>query len=240
MLLGVLTPIAFAVHIGGGLVALVAGTVAILARKGGRIHRAAGAVFVAAMLAMGAFACYLAIVIPDQLANVFIAIFASYLIVTAWLTVRHGDGKAGLAEKLALPVALLLSAPFAIISFQLAAGLPLMFRSAVPLTGPVRIAIYVFTSVLAIGALGDAKVVFGGGISGAPRIARHLWRMCLGLALAYGSAFTNGFARLLPGPYHVPPAFFLPQFAPILLLVFWMVRVRFTRWFERSAVLAPA
>ena len=105
-----------------------------------------------------------------------------------------------------------------------------MFKSAVPFKGPVLIAIYGFTSVLAIAAIGDAKIVIAGGISGAPRIARHLWRMCVGLTLAAGSAFTNGFARLLPGPYHVPPLFFFPQFLPLGLLIFWMIRVRFTRW----------
>jgi hypothetical protein len=52
--------------------------------------------------------------------------------------------------------------------------------------------------------------------------------MCLALTLATGSAFTNGFARLLPGPYHVPPAFFYPQFVPLILLCFWMIRVRLT------------
>ncbi len=81
-----------------------------------------------------------------------------------------------------------------------------------PLEGPVLIAIYSFTTVLAIAAIADVKVVLAGGITGAPRIARHLWRMCLGLTLATGSAFTNGFSRFLPGPHHVPPVFFLPQF----------------------------
>jgi len=38
----------------------------------------------------------------------------------------------------------------------------------------------------------------GDGIVGATRIARHLWRMCLGLTLAAGSAFTMG-ARFVPG-----------------------------------------
>src|SRR6266516_7016977 len=42
-------------------------------------------------------------------------------------------------------------------------------------------------------AIGDAKLVLAGGISGARRIGRHLWRMCLGITLAAGSAFTNGF-----------------------------------------------
>ncbi|MFZ2028907.1 MAG: DUF2306 domain-containing protein [Vitreimonas sp.] len=239
-MLSVLTPIAFAVHIGGGFVALVAGSVAILARKGGRVHRAAGTIFVASMLIMAVFAAILAVIIPDQLVNVFISIFTTYLVLTAWLTVRRRPGEAGLGEKVALPVALILCAPFALLSLQLATGMTPILRSAVPLTGAVRIAIFVFTTVLAIAVLGDAKVVFGGGVSGAPRIARHLWRMCLGLTLAFGSAFTNGFARLLPGLYHVPLAFFLPQFAPLLSLAFWLIRVRFTRWTNQSTVPATA
>jgi hypothetical protein len=91
----------------------------------------------------------------------------------------------------------------------------------------VLVAIYGFTLILVLAVLGDARVVLVGGLSGAARISRHLWRMCVGLTLAAGSGFTNGFARLLPGPYHVPAAFFLPQFLPLCLLVFWMIRVRF-------------
>jgi hypothetical protein len=60
--------------------------------------------------------------------------------------------------------------------------------------------------------------------------------MCVGLTLAAGSAFTNGLPRLLPGPMHVAPIYFLPQFLPLGLPVFWMIRVRFTRWSEREAV----
>jgi hypothetical protein len=108
-----------------------------------------------------------------------------------------------------------------------------LFTTAVPFKGPVLIAIYCFTAVLLIATLGDAKMVAAGGIAGAPRIARHLWRMCLGLTLAAGSGFTNGFARLLPGPYHVPTPFFLPQFVPMGFLIFWMIRVRCTAWRAR-------
>jgi len=41
----------------------------------------------------------------------------------------------------------------------------------------------------------------------------------------------------LPGPYHVPTVLFLPQFLPLGLLIFWMIRVRFTDWVKRDAVL---
>ena len=238
-MLHVLTTLAFVLHIGGGAVGLVSGTLAAFAPKGGRLHRAAGTVFVGAMTVMAAFAAVLGVVLPD-LVNLFIAVFVFYLVASAWMTVRRKEGAVGLAERILTVIALCLLAPFAILSFQLAAGLPPLFKSTVPLEGPVLIAIYSFTSVLAIAAIGDLKVVVAGGISGAPRIARHLWRMCLGLTLATGSAFTNGFARFLPGPYHVPPAFFLPQFLPLVLLIFWMIRVRFTGWLEhRAAMLRP-
>ncbi len=229
-----MTTFALIVHIVAGMVGLISGTVAAFARKGGRIHRRAGNLFFAGMTVMAIFAAYLAVAMPHQLVNAFISAFTFYMVATAWLTVRRPPSAIGLGEKIALVVAVVLSAPFVILSVQLAAGLPPLFKSAVPFKGPVLIAIYAFTSVLAIGAIGDAKVVFTRGISGAPRIARHLWRMCFGLTLAAGSAFTNGFARLLPGPYHVPPIFFLPQLLPIVLLVVWMIRLRFTGWFRQS------
>ena len=233
-LLHAFTLLPFILHIGGGSVGLVSGTVAAIATKGGRVHRAAGNVFFYSMLLMAVFAVFLGFVRPGQLVNVFIGIFAFYLVGTGWQTVQRPQGAIGGAEKFALIVGILLCAPFLILSFQLAAGLPTFFKSAVALKGPVLIAIYSFTSVLAIAAIGDAKVVITGGIAGVPRIARHLWRMCLGLTLAAGSAFTNGFARFLPGPYHVPPIFFFPQFLPLILLVFWMIRVRLTGWYKES------
>jgi uncharacterized membrane protein len=236
-LLHAITPLAFVLHIVGGAVGLLSGVIAVSARKGGHLHRTAGKVFVASMVVMAVSACYLAVVIPDQIVNVFISIFALYLILTAWLTVRRGDDAIGFPESVALLIGAGLCTPFAILSFQLATGLPPLFKSAVPFKGAVLIAIYGFTSVLAIAAIGDARLVFAGGISGVSRISRHLWRMCLGLTLALGSGFTNGLARLLPGPYHVPTAFFLPQFVPLGLIIFWLIRVRFTGWFKRNAVI---
>ncbi len=229
-----LTALAFVLHIGGGTVGLLSGTVAVIARKGGRVHRAAGNVFFWSMLVMAMFAIYLGFAMPGQLVNVFIGTFAFYLVATGWMTVKRPEGTTGFPEKLATAVALILLTPFAVLSFQLATGLPPFLKSTVAFEGPVLIAIYAFTAVLAIAALSDAKLVFTDGIAGVPRIARHLWRMCLGLTLATGSAFTNGLSRFLPGPYHVPPAFFFPQFLPLGVLIFWMIRVRLTNWYRND------
>ena len=47
---------------------------------------------------------------------------------------------------------------------------------------------YVFAVVALIAAASDFSMIHRGGLAGAPRIARHLWRMCLALFIAWGSA----------------------------------------------------
>jgi uncharacterized membrane protein len=224
------TIVGYLLHIGGGMLGLVAGTIAVIARKGGALHHRAGRIFVGAMLVMAVFADYLAVTEPDQRVNLFIGTFTIYLVVTAWMAVRRRARTSGAADKIALVVSVCLLAPFAILSAQLATGLPPLFDSAVPFTGVVLVAIYALTTVLTLAVIGDARVVVCGGVAGRTRIARHLWRMCVALTLAFGSGFTNGFARLLPGPYHVPRAFFYPQLVPLGVLVCWLIRLRFTAW----------
>jgi hypothetical protein len=183
---------------------------------------------------MTVFAGYLAVVRPGQIINLFIAAFALYLVTTSCMTARRREPAAPrLSDKLALAVSATLCAPFALVMFQAVSGVR-VFKTAFAIDGPILIALVSFASVIAIAAIGDARVVFGAPLMGAPRIARHLWRMCVGLTLATGSAFTNGFARLLPGPYHVPAIFFFPQFLPLLVLVFWMIRLFFTDWIKRA------
>jgi uncharacterized membrane protein len=143
-----LMDIGYFIHIAGGFVGLVSGTVALLAAKGRRVHRVAGNVFFVSMFLMAAFAIVLAVVIPHQLINVFIGTFAIYFVGTAWLTVRRKPGATGTWEKLAVLVAICLCAPFVILAFQLASGLPPLITSKVPLKGPVLIALYSFTSIL--------------------------------------------------------------------------------------------
>jgi uncharacterized membrane protein len=231
------TKLALIVHVIAGTVALFAGIVAMSSRKGARAHRVAGTAFVVSMLVMASFADYLAVAIPEQIPNLFIGTFTIYLVATAWMTVRRQERSVGVAEKIALVVILCLCVPFAILSFQLATGLEPSFKSAVPLEGPVRVAIYSFTFLVAMAAIGDARLVLDQGITGARRIERHLWRMCAGLTFATGSAFTNGLPRLLPKTVHVPLFFlFVPQLLSLVLLIFWMIRVRFTSWYRDLAL----
>jgi uncharacterized membrane protein len=233
-----ITSLAYALHIGGGTLGFASGAVALSVEKGGRLHRLSGTVFFFSMVVMAVSAIYLAVVVPDQIVNVFIGTFALYLIATSWLTVWRKGGTAGLAEKVAMVVAFILWAPFAILAFQLATGMEPVFKSAVPFKGPVLVAIYLFTTVLAIAAISDARLVWAGGISGAPRIARHLWRMCLAFTMAAGSFTTNALPKIIPAINHLPLLVrFTPQLALLALLLFWLARVRLTGWYRRNAII---
>ena len=110
------------------------------------------------------------------------------------------------------------------------------FASAVPFKGPVLIAVFVFTGMIAIAVISDIKVAVAGGIRGAPRIARHLWRMCLAFTMAAGSFFTNALPKVLPAMHKLPLlVIFAPQFFLLGVLVFWMIRVRLTGWYAQGS-----
>ena len=118
-----LTILAYMIHIVAGATSLVSGTVAAFALKGGPLHRKAGKIFVVSMIIMALFATYLAVVVPDQIVNVFISALVVYLVASAWMTVRRAEGTTGVGDKVTLVVALGLWAPFAVLSVQLVTGM---------------------------------------------------------------------------------------------------------------------
>jgi uncharacterized membrane protein len=224
------TNLAYVVHVGCGTIGLVSGIVAAFAQKGERLHRAAGTVFALSMLAMATFAAWLAIVIPGQMSNLQGAILTFYLVATGWLTVRRKQRTIGLSEKIALAAILCLCVSLGGLRIAASAGI-------VPQAGTqLLIATYMVTAIAVVAAMGDAKLVIQGGIAGPARVARHLWRMLTALFLAFGSGFGNGLARLLPGPFHVPPLFLTPMLLPLGLLIFWMIRVRLMGWYKQDAL----
>ena len=90
---------------------------------------------------------------------------------------------------------------------------------------------YVFAFLGAIAAAGDLKMILRGGLSGSARIARHLWRMSAALTIASGSFFL-GQQGIMPAFMRGSPWLFVPVIAPLLLMVFWLIRVRFMPRFK--------
>lgn len=207
---------ALVLHIGGGGVAIVAGYGAMAARKGGRLHRLSGNVFFAAMLAMAGVAAIVAPMLPvEQWVNTPAAVFALYLTLSAWLTVRRRPGESGRAEAalVALPVGIA------------AVGLYLAVRSGGSgVYGPV----YAFAVIGTLAAGRDLVMLRRGGIAGVDRTARHLWRMSAAFFIATGSFFF-GQADVLPAAVRQSAIPMVLGLAPLALMAFWLVRVRIPR-----------
>jgi hypothetical protein len=77
-------------------------------------------------------------------------------------------------------------------------------------------------------AFAATKLILRGGISGAQRITRHLWRMCVALFIAAASLFL-GQPNVFPASVRGSFILFVPEVAVLGLMIFWLIRVRFTR-----------
>lgn len=217
-------------HIVGASVAMIAGAVAIFAPKGARLHRAAGNVFFAGMLAMaGVGATVSPFLSVAQWTNTTAGLFTLYLVATGWATVMRPEGRIGRFEVFAVLVPLGIAITGLTLS-ALNAGTP---RAAAYST------VYAFAVLAAIAALCDLGVIGRKGISGRRRIARHLWRMSLALVIALGSFFL-GQQDELPAFIQGSPVLFAPMLTALALLVFWLVRARFTRAFQSAPAAAQA
>ncbi len=220
------------VHIGGGTLGMISGAAALVFRKGERLHRLAGNVFFVSMLAMATVGATVSPFLGPFLSeapNMIAGILAFYLVLTSWVTVRREEGRIGRIEIGGFIAALTVTLAGAYFIY-------LASSSASGTIGKVPPeAFYVFTLVGSIATISDLKVILSGGISGVPRIARHLWRMCTALAMATGSFFL-GQQKFLPAALHGSPLLFIPTFAPLVLMAFWLIRIRIGRAYANSGI----
>lgn len=208
-----------AIHIAGGTVGFLSGAVAIFLRKGSRRHALSGNVFTIAMLTMAASAVYLA-TMKHQTGNILGGLFTFYLVATAWMTARRREPQTGFWDWTGLVVVLAVAAAMATFGIQKVLGIP-GSRDGVPAGMNFFLA-----SVMLLAAFGDIRMLVRGGITGARRIARHLWRMCFGLFIASGSIFL-GRQHLFPAVVRRSGVLLLLTVFPLVLLIFWLVRLRF-------------
>lgn len=212
-------------HIGGGFASLASGAAAILARKGERLHRAAGNVFFAAMLLTSAIGAATAPLLPQIMSSV-VGVLTFYLVATAWTTVKRPEGRIGRFEGFAMLLAIAAAAGGYFLGWQGAQSPGHEVDGA-----PYQVAL-VFASIAALGALLDLKVILRGGIGGRARITRHLWRMCTALLIATLSFV--GQPAAFPPSWRGSPLLFLPILAVLALTLFWLLRARFTRAFDTA------
>ncbi|MET1110333.1 MAG: hypothetical protein ABWX67_02280 [Allosphingosinicella sp.] len=204
-------------HVAGGSVAIVSGTAALAFRKGGRAHVLAGNIFFVSMLVMASIGALVAPFLLTAQGNPKLfdsaaGFFTCYLVVTSWLTVRRKAGTIGRSE---------------VAAFLFAATL----AAAIVLVGTGREepnGYYGMGALIALAAAFDLKVIINRGIGGTPRIARHLWRMCLALFVAVGSFFL-GQQRVMPEFMQGSPWLSVPPLAVLAAMLFWLLKLRLAK-----------
>lgn len=163
----------------------------------------------------------------SELDNVFGGVLAFYLVASAWATVRRRDSEIGVLDGLGFLVALSIAA-FAVICGMRAAYSPTrtMGRSAA--------SDFIAPGVVAsIAAVGDARILLHGRLGGAQRVARHLWRMCFALFIASAAIFLAR-PQLFPALLSKTHVLFVLGILPLVLMLFWLVRVLFTNQFKKG------
>jgi hypothetical protein len=208
-------------HIAGGTIAILAGTVAVGVRKGGALHASAGTWFAVAMLVLGGTAAILAQAENDTGLGLG-GLLTCYFVATSWVTARRRDGTTGKFEIGACALALLAAAAIAWAGFTGSSTTP---AGAAPL--------FLFGGVCLLAGLGDLRAILRDKMTPVQRLTRHLWRMCFAFFIATGSFFL-GQQAVMPEAMRGSALLFVVAFAPLAVMLFWLVRVRFAKAIARS------
>jgi hypothetical protein len=165
-------------------------------------------------------------VMKSQPGNILGGTLTFYLVGTAWMVARRGDGRTNVFDWGALLVVLALAIVELSFGFEAATSAPRL-KYGYP-AGPY----FFMGSVATLATLGDVRMLLRGGISGTRRVARHLWRMCFALFIASSSIFLAR-QHLFPAILRKAGVLIFLSVLPLGLLMFWIIRVRFTKAFQR-------
>ena len=214
-------------HIAAGALGLVSGYVALYASKGAPLHRRSGLVFVCAMLPMAVSGMLIAAIQGVAPAiNIPTALLTFYLVLTALIAVRPPTAasrrieRGGMLFAMAVAVCCFVLGVKSIADGGAAAGM------AYPL--------FLFGGIAVAASIGDRRMLRAGGVKGAARLKRHLWRMSFALTLA-AMAFFVGQADVFPQPIRIRPLLAVPMLAVLATMFFWFWRLR-----RRSHSILPA
>jgi uncharacterized membrane protein len=210
------------VHILAGALGLLFGYVALSAAKGGTVHRKSGRLFVYAMLTMsiGGIAIAAGQVVAPAL-NIPAGLLTFYLVVTGLATVRPPAAGSRLLNIAAMLLALIVGLTSLTFGFEALSNGGM--RKGMP-----AFPFLMFGTVGLLAGAGDFRMMRSGALRGAPRLVRHLWRMCFALLIAAMSFFL-GQADEFPQALRIPALLALPIVVVAVTMLYWLWRVRIRR-----------
>jgi len=212
----------YAVHILAGSVGIIAGFVALYSAKGAPLHRKAGIVFVYVMLATALVGMAIATVRGVAPAiNIPAGSLTAYLVITALVTVRPPFDGSRQLSLVAMLVALAVGVSSLMFGFE-------ALSNGGTRKGMPAFPFFMFGVIGMLGSAGDVRMLRSGPLRGPPRLARHLWRMCVALFIAALSFFI-GQAKVIPKPIRIYPLLALPVLAVLVTMFYWLWRIRIKR-----------
>ncbi|MBB3060561.1 hypothetical protein [Microbulbifer rhizosphaerae] len=205
------------IHIVTGAIAVIAGFIGLLVKKGSLLHKRLGKGFVVAMLIMAGSGAIIAIVKPMAISTI-AAAFTAYLVITSlWIVQNKSKQLSG--RHYITPV---VSAAIAL------AGGYCAFLAAGDEYGVMDgfgAEPYLFFAVLAlICCILDIRLLASKGLTATHRLARHLWRMCFALFIAIGSFIERG-AKILPESIQQSLWLELLDKLVLLVVLFWFIKL---------------
>ena len=217
------------IHIAAGGLAMILGAVALVAKKGGTVHRRSGLLFVYVMLVMGFSASILGFRNSPTDGNVFAGLMTAYFVGTALTTVRPVSPWTRRINAAALTVVVGLALG-SIVGGVKNFNNPHLSPGGVPFR-TIGVMSFFIAAVMLLAAVGDVRIMRFGMPRGGPRLARHLWRMCFALFIAAGSFFSirERVAKILPEPFTSGPMRALPFLLLFGAMFYWLWRVRSRR-----------
>ena len=215
-------------HVLAGVLGVIFGYVALFSSKGAATHRRSGMLFVYVMLPM-AFTGMLISAVGGvaRPINIPAALVTFYMVLTALLTVRPFEARPRWVDVTAMRAAFAMSVANVPVGIMVVAQGGRQAGTAYPL--------FMLGAIAFSAALGDRRMIRAGGLTGKPRVRRHLWRMCFALFVAAGSFFV-GQADEFPAALRVTPLLALPVLTVLAAMIYWLSRVRR----RRPAAIAPA
>lgn len=222
-------------HVCSGLLGILSGAVAMTFRKGSRGHRVAGNVFFLSMLSMSGTGAFMAFMkyqfmnVEDQIVNVMAGSMTFYLVATAWMTARRREGETGIFDWGALLVVLVDGT--GMVTF----GLEALYSQTGLKDGYPAALYFIWGSVALLCAVGDVRMLVRGGVFGAHRIARHLWRMSFALFIAAGSFFL-GQQKVMPASIRGSILLFALPILALISMIFWLCRVLLTNAYKEKVI----
>ncbi|MEI8614850.1 hypothetical protein P4S54_14755 [Shewanella sp. PP-He15 brown] len=204
-------------HILTGSVALIRGALSFSVKKGSKLHRKFGLIFVISMAVMASSGALLAILNSERL-NAVAGLVTFYLVATAYLTVRSAKRKNPSLNYV------LTTFGFAVGLYAIVTGIISLNSGVVLIDGNPAQVIIIFGSIAVLAAVLDIRAIKSHRISRKAQLIRHIWRVGIAMFIATASFFL-GQSQVIPEALRQIVILVTPVLLVLFVTVFWLFRI---------------